>query len=174
MKRLLVLVLVVLFSMSSFVWADGFENQPIIKNVWTQTGNTLHKGEFSIGLSSYIGFGVTDNTQVGMNILKYLFQVYNADVKVNLQNTPNFAVAAGLEFDRFDADIFVDEDAEDDVAFTSFSPYLAISNRLSDNTWLHLSARHSFFDGEGDIDDVEVEETFSGSSISSGFHWGSR
>ena len=72
MKRALIVVLLLAFTTTAFAEV-GFEGRPITNNLWAPTGYTLNSGEFLVGLGP-IGFGISDNIQVGTNILLFLFQ----------------------------------------------------------------------------------------------------
>lgn len=143
----------------------GFNGRPILNNVTSPTGFTLNRGEFTVGLGS-IGFGVTDRVQIGTNILLYLFQVYNADVKVNLMRNENIFLSVGMDLNHFDLDVFGSE-----TGFTSLSPYIAISPRLSNRTTLHIGGQYSYFSGSADIEDAEVSEVAKGTSFFTGLEY---
>jgi hypothetical protein len=145
----------------------GFEGRPITNNLWSPTGNTLNKHEFSIGLGS-IQFGITDNVQLGTNVLLYLLQIYNADLKVNLYKTSDLSFSAGLGYGRFDLSALANDDVAD---FTTISPFASISKKISPGTTLHLSGRYSHFTSNENIDDFEVEEGLSGTEIMGGIEY---
>lgn len=147
---------------------EGFEGRPILNNVSMKTGYTLNKGEFTIGLGS-IGFGITDNVQVGTNILKYMFQVYNGNLKVSLFKSDSMSLAAGMSLDQFNLNLLEDENS--DVSFTSFSPYVSISPRLSRNLRLHITGQYSFFSGDINVEDTEVLGSISGTSFFGGLEY---
>jgi len=169
----LVLKTALLFVMVSLLFVlpangeTGFEGRPITNNLWSPTGNTLNQSEFSIGLGS-IQFGITDNVQLGTNILLYLFQIYNADLKVNLYKTSDLSFSAGLGYGRFDLSALVDDDV---AAFTTISPFASISTRISPRVTMHFSGRYSHFTSDENIDDFEVEEGLSGSEFMSGIEY---
>ncbi len=165
MKKFLAVGLVFLVSVSSAFAEEGFEGRPITNNVWQPTGYTLNKREFMIGLGS-IGFGITDNVQVGTNVLLFLFQYYNANAKISVVKTPTHAVAGGIGFGHFNLDVF---DVE--ASFTSVSPYLAYSQNLGGNTNLHLGGRYSYFSSDSDIEDADAEETSEGTSVLGGLEY---
>jgi hypothetical protein len=165
MKKLFVVALVLLVSGSSAFAEEGFKGRPITNNVWQPTGYTLNKGEFMIGLGS-IGFGITDNVQVGTNVLLFLFQYYNANAKISMIKTPTNALAGGIGFGYFNLDVF---DVE--ASFTSLSPYLAYSHNLGGNTNLHLVGQYSYFSSDSDIEDADAEETSEGTSVFGGVEY---
>lgn len=165
MKKATMSVLLVLFLTVGAYAEKGFDGRPILNNVSNPTGFTLNQGEFTVGLGS-IGFGITDRVQIGTNVLLYLFQVYNADVKVNLINSDAVSLAAGLDLNHFDLEVF-----GADTGFTSLSPYIAISPRLSDRTILHIGGRYSYFSGNADIEDAEVSEVAKGTSFFTGLEY---
>jgi hypothetical protein len=168
MKKAFAIGLVFLVSASSGFAEEGFEGRPITNNLWMPTGYTLNRGEFAVGLGS-IGFGVTDNVQVGTNVLLYLFQYYNGNAKVNLIELPDMALAAGVALGHFDLDLSGDSD--DEISFTSLSPYLSFSRNLTGNTDLHLAGQLTHFSGDVDIEDAEVEWSSTGTSVSGGLEY---
>lgn len=165
MKRILISILLTMFVTVGASAEKGFDGRPILNNVSSPTGFTLNKGEFTVGLGS-IGFGITDRVKIGTNILLYLFQVYNADVKVNLISSDAVSLSAGLDLNYFNLDVF-----GADTGFTSLSPYIAISPRLSDRTILHIGGRYSYFSGSADIEDAEVSEAARGTSFFTGIEY---
>jgi len=144
---------------------DGFKGRSILKGMSNLTGYTLNKGEFTIGLGS-VSFGITDQVQVGTNILLYLFQIYNADLKVTLMNSESVTVAAGSNFSVFNLEVF-----GADTGFTSFSPYVAVSKMLTDKTTLHVGGQYSFFSGDADIEDADVTAVSKGTSFYAGLEY---
>jgi hypothetical protein len=165
MKKLFVTGLVLLVFGSSALAEEGFEGRPITNNVWQPTGYTLNKQEFMIGLGS-IGFGITDNVQVGTNVLLFLFQYYNANAKISLIKTPTHALATGISVGRFDLDV-IDVEA----SFTALSPYLAYTHNVGGNTNLHLGGQYSYFSSDSDIEDADAEETSEGTSVFGGLEY---
>ena len=107
-------LLIVLIAALPFVQADaedGFRGRPLINNLWSPTGHTLHRAEFSLGLGN-VAFGITENIQVGTNVLLYLFQITNADIKINFYESHKVAVAGGFEYRHFDLSPFIEEGDE--------------------------------------------------------------
>ncbi len=160
MFKSIVTILVLFFLASSTIAQEGFKDRPITNNLYGPTAYTLNKGEFTVGIGS-IGFGITDEVQVGTNILLFLFQISNADVKINFSNSGTTAFGGGVKWYNFDLDV-IDLDA----SFTSISPYIALTNKVGEKTLLHLSGQISFFSGDADIDDAEVEAESSSTGTS--------
>ncbi len=144
---------------------EGFKNRPLTNNMNMPTGYSLQKGEFKIGLGSTVEFALTDNIQLGTNILLYLFQIYNASLKVSLLNTDGLAVAAGVKYSQFSLTVFDDEET-----FNSFAPFIAISKDISPDIRLHISGHYSYFTNE-DITDAEAESNSNGTSASGGLEF---
>lgn len=165
MKRFFIIGLLLIFLTSSSIAEVGFKGRPITNNVMRPTGYTLNRGEFIVGLGS-IGFGITDNVQVGTNLLLFLFQVYNANLKVSLINTESSAFALGISVNSFNLDVGADE-----IGFTSLSPYAVYTTKMGESTNLHLGGQYSTFSGEADIDDAEASETSSGTSLFAGVEY---
>ena len=165
MKSFLTLVLLTFIAVAPLqAQEEGFAGRPITTNLSMPTGNTLHGGEFTIGLGP-IEYGITDNVQIGTNLLLFLFQYYNADLKVSLINTEQQALALGVGVGYFDLNF----GSEGDISFLSLSPYAAYSFPLSTKTRMHLAANFTHFEGDSDIDDAdELNASLSGTTVSAG------
>ena len=164
MRLFCTLVLAVLFAASPLLaQEEGFAGRPITSNLFMPTGNTLHAGEFSVGLGP-VEYGITDNVQIGTNLLLFIFQFYNADLKLSLIDTEQRALALGVGVGYFDLSFGVG-----DVSFTSISPYVAYSFPIASKTRMHLGANFALIDGDADIDDAEtLNASVSGTSVSAG------
>jgi len=165
MKKMLIMVLLMVSTTAGVVAEEGFKDRPITNNVMMPTGFTMNKNEFSIGLGS-IRYGLTNNVELGTNVLLYLFQVYNGDLKIGLVKSESMGLAAGIDFAYFNLKVF-----EADSNFTSFSPYVTISPKISEKTTLHLGGRYSVFSGDDDIEDAEASSTSKGTSFSVGLEY---
>lgn len=143
----------------------GFTGRPITNNLAMSTGYTLHKSEFQVGIGS-IGYGISENVQLGTNILLFLFQVPNAQLKISFNKSTTSAFAAGLNFFTFKLDVF-----DESTGFTSISPYLVYSTKMGDKTMLHLGAQYSIFSSDEDIEDADLNATTEGTSISAGLEY---
>ncbi len=167
-NMVIILVSIVVMTAACFAQEEesvGFEGRPIINNLWMPTGHTLNKGEFIVGIGP-IGFGISDKVQVGTNLLLYIVQYYNANIKISLAETSTTAVAAGVDFGHFNLDVF-----DSETSFTSYSPYLVLTNYLGPSTNLHVGGRYSKFEADVEIEDAEVEAITSGTSLSGGIEY---
>lgn len=164
MKLLYTLALLVTLSASPLLaQEEGFAGRPVTSNFSMHTGNTLHAGEFSVGIGP-VEYGITDNLQIGTNLLLFIFQYYNADVKYSLIDTEQQALALGLGVGYFNLSVF-----GSDVSYTSISPYVAYSFPVGQKTRMHLGANYSSISGDVDIDDAEdLSASVSGTSVSAG------
>lgn len=168
MKKVMIVVIMVLF-ITQLQAEVGFKGRPIINNIGMQTGYSLNKGEFIIGIGS-IGFGISDNVQIGTNILLFLLQVYNANLKICLINTEQSAFAIGISYYSFNNWEILDEE----VNVSSFTPFATYSFSVGEDTKLHLGARYSIFsteDEDDDVEDVEIGPTTEGTTIFSGIEY---
>lgn len=158
MKKMIIFAsLLVCLSFGTF-GEKGFEGRPITSNMTMATGFTLNKGEFLVGLGS-IGFGISDNVQVGTNVFLYLLQDYNANLKISFIKTEEKALALGFKVHSFDLDV-----DEEESGFTSFSPFAAFSTKVSKNTFLHIGGQYSYFSGPEEIGDALAIATSVGTS----------
>jgi hypothetical protein len=162
MKKMLITIFIFITISVSTSAEEGFNKRPIINNLNMPTGFTLNKGEFTVGIGT-LGYGISDRIQISTNILLYLFQVYNGDLKIQVINSGSFSLAAGLDMNYINLKVY-----GEDTGFTAFSPYIALSPKLSDKTTLHFSGRYSFFHGDTDITDADVEAVSIGTSFSTG------
>ncbi len=102
---------------------------------------------------------------MGTNLLLFILQYYNADLKVSLINTEKQALAVGLGVGYFNLGFgFLG-----DVSFTSLSPYVVYTTPMGAKTRLHLSANYTNFSGSSSIDDAgELNASVSGTSVAAG------
>jgi len=163
-KRLFVMLMSVMVVMG-FTVESGFKGRPIEDIVVMPTGYTLGKGEFTLGLGS-IGYGLSDQFQLGTNVLLFLFQDYNVNAKFSFFKTENNALALGLSLHHFDLPVF-----DADEQFTAFSPYISYSSRIGEKTMLHIGGQYSHYSGDFDIGDAKASITSAGSSASLGVEY---
>jgi hypothetical protein len=163
MKKMCVVGLLVVMSATCAFAEVGFKNRPIINNVMMPTGYTVHKNEFIVGLGS-IGYGVGENFQLGTNVLYFLFQVYNANLKISLTKSNSSAFAIGVEFFNFSLTVF-----DESASFTVISPTIAYTTKIGAKTNLHLAGQYSLYTSDYDIDEAEdLTSGVSGTSVALG------
>ncbi|MDT8323377.1 MAG: hypothetical protein RRA94_04625 [Bacteroidota bacterium] len=166
MKHVLALLFVfALVSVTAQAQTEGFAGRPITNNLSMPTGNTLNAGEFSIGIGP-VEYGLSDNVQIGTNLLLFFFQYYNADLKVSFMDTEKQAFAAGLGVGYFDLEALTD--AGGSFSFLSLSPYLVYTTAIGEKTRMHFSGNYSYFESDIDIDEAEAEASTSGTSLAVG------
>ena len=141
----------------------GFAGRPITTNAFAETGYTLHRDEFAIGIGP-IEYGITENFQVGTNLLLWAFQIYNGDLKVAFTKNERGAVAGGFAVYSLE---LKDEDTGDEGDYLAMVPYLAGSWRVTDNTLMHAYGRYAYLEAEesDDVDEPEPEELTSGTGV---------
>lgn len=166
MNKVLLTLAVCLVMVSALFADEGFEGRPINNNIWMETGHTLNRGEFIIGLGTSVGFGITDHVQLGTNVLGWLVQYYNANVKVELMSNENSSLAAGIGIGKLNLDVYGSEDD-----FNSFSPFVSYSYNFSENTTIHLGGKFTSFSGDSDIDDAEPKGGIEGTAFSGGLDY---
>jgi hypothetical protein len=169
MKPFLLILVVSVLAAGGALAQEGFAGRPITANAFGQTGYTLHKSEFAIGLGP-IAFGLAENVQVETNLLLWAFQVYNVDVKASLFKNDDRAFAVGVSGYRLALDL-ADSDDEDDFEFRAIAPYASFSVRLSDDTIGHLGGQYAHFTAEDKDTDIEDAEA-TGSATGTGFFVG--
>ncbi|MGD2091235.1 MAG: hypothetical protein PVH61_33980 [Candidatus Aminicenantes bacterium] len=165
MKRTVIIASIFIFLCAGTFAKEGFDGRPITNNISMPTGYSVNKGEFLVGLGP-IGFGISDRVQVGTNILLFFLQDYNVNLKVSLLKSDSKALAAGVKLHRFDLEV-----DDTDTGFTTISPFVAFSAKLSRDTTLHLGGQYSYFSGEEDIEDAVATLTSSGSSMQMGIEY---
>ncbi len=169
MKVLLKISLLILV-MSSLLPADeqdGFKDRPITNNLWMPTAHTLHEGEFAVGLGP-IAVGINEQVQIETNILLFLFQTSNINLKWTFYKDESFAIAAVLDYRRMELGAL---NGDDEPAFSVISPSLAITKNISKKTSLHFGAAYSYFATDKDIADYKAEESSSGTEIMAGLDY---
>ena len=164
MNRILSILVGATIMTTASLAEEGFRNRPITNNLSMPTGYTLHANEFTVGLGT-VNYGIAENFQAGTNVLLFLFQIYNANVKYSFYKKSTGAVAAGLDFARFDLPAW---DKDTQITFTSISPFLAYSRSIGNKTTLHASGQYSFYSSDADIEDAKAEAQTTGTSFSLG------
>ena len=167
MKKVLIACLVLVFAASAAFAQVGFRGRPITNNVWMPTGYTLNGGEFIIGIGS-IGFGLTNNIQLGTNILLFLFQDYNASLKISLIKSHSFALAGGVGFHHFSWNL----GGGGDINPTAITPYAVVSLGLGPRSHLHAGGEFYVWTEDLDLDDIEAESSVTGTRIYGGLEHG--
>ena len=142
----------------------GFKDRNILNVMGMPTAYALKKNEFIIGLGS-VYYGISDHLQVGTNLLLFLLQDRNVQIKTNLYTTSKYAFATGLSFDHFALKMF-----ENDVNYSFLSPYGTLSLSTSEKFNLHFSGQYSMYwnSEEADIKYAEPNWFARGSNTSIG------
>jgi len=164
MYRYCVLIVAVVVALCSEATAEtGFAGRPITTNAFAETGYTLHRDEFAIGIGP-IEYGISENVQLSTNLLLWMFQIYNADLKVAFTKSEKRAFAGG--FAAYSLSL-KDEDTDAEGDYLALVPYLAGSWQLSQNTLMHAYGRYAYLKAEesDDVDDPEPNELSSGTGV---------
>ncbi len=142
----------------------GFKDRNILNVMGMPTAYALKKNEFIIGLGS-VYYGINDHLQVGTNLLLFLLQDRNVQIKTNLYKTSKYAFATGLRFDHFALKTF-----GVDTNYSFLSPYGAFSLSTSEKVKLHFSGHYSmgWNSKDTDINDAEADWFVQGSNTSLG------
>lgn len=129
----------------------GFKDRDILNVMGMPTAFALKKNEFIIGLGS-VYYGISDHLQVGTNLLFFLLQDRNVQIKTNFYKTSKYSVATGLRFDHFALKTF-----GSDMNYSFLSPYGAVSLSTSENVNLHFSGQYAMYwnSENADIKDAE-------------------
>jgi hypothetical protein len=169
MRTLALTILLTTLAAGTCLGYEGFDGRPITENAFAETGYTLNKGEFAIGIGP-MDFGISDRVQLGTNLLLWIVQYYNADLKVAVKKSDDNALSLGLNFGSLNLDKYnEDSDSDEEVDFFQISPYVAGSIRVSENTLWHVGGRYSHFEADTvDVDETEVTATASGTNIYTG------
>jgi opacity protein-like surface antigen len=165
MKKILMGIMTCALCAASVMAESGFRGRSALNNVTMPTGFTLSQNEFLIGLGP-VGYGFSDRIQFSTNILLYLMQVYNADLRYGLWKSDSLNVAAGAKFDYLSLNA-----THDQTGFLSTSLYLALSSRVQDRLTLHLSGQLSTFSSDVDISDEAIWEHLRGTSLMAGLEY---
>jgi hypothetical protein len=172
MRSGILFLLILAVASSSALAQSGFAGRPITTNAFGQTGYTLHKSEFAIGLGP-LAFGIHENFQLETNLLLWAFQVYNVDAKASIMKNDNRALAIGLSAYRLSLDL-KDSDGNSDFGFTALAPYASFSTRLTESTMAHIGGQYAHFTAENDdidIGDAEATGSATGTSFFAGIEY---
>jgi len=165
MKKILMALMACLLFIGPALAEPGFRGRAPLNNVSMPTGFTLNQGEFLIGLGP-VGYGFSNRFQFSTNILLYLAQVYNGDLRYRLLKSDSLNIAAGVRFDYLSLHEFTHQ-----TEFLATSPYISLSSRVNDRLTFHLSRQWLLF--SSDLDDVEdaVREQVRGTSLMLGLEY---
>jgi len=164
MYRYCALTVAVVVALCSVAAAEtGFAGRPITTNAFAETGYTLHRDEFAIGIGP-IEYGITEHIQLSTNLLLWMFQIYNADLKVAFTKSDKRAFACGFAALSLS---LTDENTDAEGDYLALVPYLAWSWRLSHNTLMHAYGRYAYLKAEetDDVDEPEPNELSSGTGV---------
>lgn len=160
MRKTWVIGIMIIFIIATSSFAQvGFKGRPITNNITMPTGYSLNRGEILVGLGP-VGFGITNNIQISTNILYYLFQVYNANLKISFIKSSAMGFAIGAKWTSFNLDVFGAE-----TGFTTISPYAVFSPNLGESLTLHIGGQYSIITSDAKIEDAEYTATTEGTSF---------
>ena len=164
MSRIIV-VLFLLVVLIEFSFANsGFQDRPITHNVIMPTGYTLNKGEFQVGIGP-LAFGLSDHIQIGTDVLCIICGSPYINLRANLYNLPEHALAVGVGFGRTIAAV-----SSKNIEFIDWHPFLAYSRPLSPKTRFHLSLGLAIF-GNDDIKNATPQRQWRGAGIDAGLEY---
>ena len=89
MKKIYFLLIIYFIAVSINFAQSNFDDKPIVNNIGMPTGHTLNEGETILGIGP-IAHGVSNNVQIGSNVLLLLFRAYNVNAKISVLKTPDF------------------------------------------------------------------------------------
>ncbi|MBN2543897.1 hypothetical protein JXI42_13650 [bacterium] len=149
MRTTVIIILIILFVASSS-WGIINDEFKLIGAHAIPTAYTLNKGEVLIGIGP-LGYGITDRFQVSTNMLLDIFQVFNADAKMNFIDG-RIGLGGGIGFQHFS--LF-------DVDYNAliFGGFLSVP--LSERFKLHTGASFAYIQ-DFDIDEVEFKGGYEG------------
>ncbi|MBN1940325.1 MAG: caspase family protein [Candidatus Aminicenantes bacterium] len=139
-----------------------FGRRPITMNLAQPTGAVLNRGEVLMGIGP-VAFTLADGLQFGTNVFNVIGGVYNVDLKLALIRWEGLRVAAGLNWSNFDLMSFGEE-----KTYSSVSPYLVVSPRLSRKLTLHLGGRYAEFFGTANVEEAEYSDEAEGTMVFAG------
>jgi hypothetical protein len=89
-----------------------------------------------------VAYGVTDFFQLGTNLLRNFYQIWNAQAKLSILDFEPFALAATMGFETFSLRAI--SSLNPDVRVTSYQPGLTTATRLGDSMALLLGGNLLF------------------------------
>jgi hypothetical protein len=162
MKKTYILCLIYFGVVVPIFAQSNFDGKPIVYNIGMPTGFTLNEGETIIGIGP-IAHGVSNNIQIGSNVLLLLFRAYNVNAKISVLKTPDYCLAIGGDAAQFY--LKVNNEYE---PFISVSPFISFTSKIDNNTEFHLSGIVSHISSDAAIEDAETNPFSTGTSIYAG------
>jgi hypothetical protein len=162
MKKIHFLCLIYLSAVLPNFAQSNFDGKPIVNNIGMPTGSTLNEGETILGIGP-IAHGVSNNVQIGSNVLLLLFRAYNVNAKISFLKTSDYCLAIGGELTQFY--LKVNNEYE---PFISVSPFISFTSKIDKNTEFHLSGIVSHISSDAAIEDAETNHFSTGTSIYAG------
>ncbi len=128
---------------------------------------TMPGGRLSLG--TQIAWGVTDFLQVGTDVIRDVSKIYNANAKLSLVETPEFALAATGGWEHYNLrDI---SSSNPDASITSWLPGLTMANAIGDQLALFYGGNINLTDYKINTDGIQDSGFLRGASLGSDLSW---
>ncbi len=148
-KSRIIILSIFVIAVSAFAIIDEEHRLTNAHNI--PTAYTLNEGEILIGIGP-LAYGITDNMQVGTNLLADILGVFNANLKYNLIDNSGFGLAGGAGWSYFKLG---------DDNFNSINLSANASFLLSETFKIHLGANYAIIP-DFDLDSTEVTGSAAG------------
>ena len=128
---------------------------------------TLPAGRLAFGTD--VSLGVTDFLQVGTNILRDFYKVYNANGKVSVVDSPEFAMALTVGYESYNLkDVSV---SNPDLRIHAWQPGLVMSNTVVPHVALFYGANLNLASPDLDTSGVLSSGYVTGARLESDLSW---
>jgi hypothetical protein len=166
MRILLALVLLTASVVPSAQAAD--ETNPLFGYTHLlSTPLTLPGGRIILGTD--VAYGITDFLQVGTSLLYDIYQVYNAEVKINVVNVHEFALALTGGWQSYNYDNIAP--ANPSIQVTSWQPGAVIGYELLPNLAHFIGANLSYANTTQNVAGTLLSGYVKGAQVESDLSW---
>jgi hypothetical protein len=147
-------------------WAD--ESNPLFGYTHMLSSPfTLPAGKVVIGTS--IGLGITDFLSVGTDVVRDIYQVYNAHAKLGVINTHDFAAALTGGWESYNYhDI---DNSNPDIQVTSWQPGFVVGYEILPDLAQFVGGNLSYSNTTQNVAGTQIAGFQQGAQIESDFSW---
>lgn len=128
---------------------------------------TLPAGTFTYGSS--LALGVTDFLQIGTDLYRTVFKIYNANLKISLVETYGFALALTGGFETYDASVILDVPSGSSI--TSYLPGAVMAFGLTQQLAWFIGGQMNFTNFSGFSAGAFSSGLVRGASVETDLSW---
>lgn len=147
--------------------AQAAENPLFARSHLLPSPYTLPAGRLALGTS--VALGVTDFFQVGTDLLRDFYKIYNINGKLSLVDYPDFALALTASFEKYNLkDI---HPSNPDLEISSTLPGLVTAYAVHDRVALFLGGNLNFTSTSLRTNGIETSGYVRGATLNSDIAW---